>query len=114
MLQEEEQRLEKERLHKEEEEQRRFEEEQLRLVEEARRAEEERLLQAIQVTVTSLYCFRYCRSCVFVRFIFYSVNEHDVCVRYVLTIMVLIFLDTHILCMCMHCICLFKSSMFQH
>jgi hypothetical protein len=49
-LQEEEQRLEEERLRQEEEEQRRFEEEQLRLVEEARRAEEERLLQAIQVT----------------------------------------------------------------
>jgi hypothetical protein len=50
-LQEEEQRLEEERLRQEEEEQRRFEEEQLRLVEEARRAEEERLLQAIQVTI---------------------------------------------------------------
>jgi hypothetical protein len=55
LLQEEEQRLEEERLRQEEEEQRRFEEEQLRLVEEARRAEEERLLQAIQVT-TSFNC----------------------------------------------------------
>ena len=55
MLQEEEQRLERERLHWEEEEQHRFEEEQLRLVEEARRAEEERLLQAIQV-IMSLHC----------------------------------------------------------
>ena len=55
VLQEEEQRLERERLHREEEKQRRFEEEQLQLVEEARQAEEERLLQAIQVTM-SLHC----------------------------------------------------------
>lgn len=57
LLQEEEQRLEEERLRQEEEEQRRFEEEQLRLVEEARRAEEERLLQAIQVTTSFLFSY---------------------------------------------------------
>lgn len=73
MLQEEEQRLEKERLHREEEEQHRFEEEQLRLVEEARRAEEERLLQAIQVTVTSLFVSGIFGSCVLGMFIFDSV-----------------------------------------
>jgi hypothetical protein len=63
--QEEEQRLEEERLRQEEEEQRRYEEEQLRLEDEARRAEEERLLQAIQVT-TTLQCSCFSNFLIFV------------------------------------------------
>jgi uncharacterized OsmC-like protein len=87
VLQEEEQRFERERLHREEEEQRRFEEEQLRLVEEARRAEEERLLQAIQVSV-SLHCVvsGILGSSVWGMFIFYSVlmNMMYVCAMHIL------------------------------